>query len=186
MPDHNTTANDAALEAAFAAEEKSRSAEPATDDADARLAQLEGELRRTQNEVLKGQAEFENFRKRMRREMEEESRYAALPLIAELLPVIDNLERATQAAEQTGNAGPLLDGVHMVIGQFDAALAKSGCQKIEALGQEFDPHVHMALRQEPNAEHPAGHVCRVLQSGYKLHDRVIRPAQVFVSTGPAQ
>ena len=70
-----------------------------------------------------------------------------LPLITELLPVIDNLERATQAAEQSGNAGPLLDGVHMVINQFDAALAKSGCQKIKALGQEFDPHVHMALRQ---------------------------------------
>ena len=185
MPDHNTTANDAALEAAFA-EEKSRSSEPSAEDADIRLAQLEGELRRTQNEVLKGQAEFENFRKRMRREMEEDSRYAALPLISELLPVIDNLERATQAAEQTGNAGPLLDGVHMVISQFDAALAKSGCQKIEALGQEFDPHVHMALRQEPSPEHPAGHVCRVLQSGYKLHDRVIRPAQVFVSTGPSQ
>jgi molecular chaperone GrpE len=184
MPDENTTANDAALEAAFAAEATMSSPEQAGEDTDARLAQLEGELRRAQNEVLKGHAEFENFRKRMRREMDEESRYAALPLITELLPVIDNLERATQAAEQSGNAGPLLDGVHMVIAQFDAALAKSGCQRIEALGQEFDPHVHMALRQEPSAEHPAGHVCRVLQSGYRLHDRVVRPAQVFVSTGP--
>src|SRR5438046_1097678 len=100
MPDNNSTTNDAALEAAL-----SEPAEPSGGNLDTRIAELEGELRRTQNEVLKGQAEFENFRKRMRREMEEESRYAALPLITELLPVIDNLERATQAAEQSGNAG---------------------------------------------------------------------------------
>lgn len=182
MPDHETNANDAALEAAFASEEQANM-EPTADDVEARFAQLEGELRRAQNEVLKGHAEFENFRKRMRREMEEDARYAALPLITELLPVIDNLERAIQAAEQTDSAGALLDGVRMVTMQFDAALAKNGCQKIEALGQEFDPHVHMALRQEPSEEHPAGHVSRVLQSGYKLHDRVVRPAQVFVSSG---
>jgi molecular chaperone GrpE len=178
MPDNDTTTNDAALEAAMTDPPQSSSGDLPT-----RIAELEGELRRTQNEVLKGQAEFENFRKRMRREMEEEARYATLPLITELLPVIDNLERAMQAADQTGSASSLLDGVHMVITQFDAALAKYGCQKIAALGQEFDPHVHMALRQEPSNEHPAGHVCRVLQSGYKLHDRVVRPAQVFVSTG---
>lgn len=182
MPDNDTTANDAALEAAFAAETAQQS-QASDETLDMRLAQLDGELRRANNEVLKAQAEFENFRKRMRREMEEESRYASLPLIKELLPVIDNLERATQAAEQTGNAGPLLDGVKMVIGQFDAALAKSGCQKIEALGQEFDPHLHMALMQEPSSEHAAGHVSRVLQSGFKMHDRIVRPAQVFVSTG---
>ena len=180
MPDINNP-NDAALEAAMSGERP----QPAQGDEDleTRLAQLDGELRRANNEVLKAQAEFENFRKRMRREMEEESRYAALPLINELLPVIDNLERAEQAAEQGGATGGLVDGVKMVISQFDAALAKYGCQKIEALGQEFDPHVHMALSQEPSAEHPSGHVSRVLQSGYKMHDRVVRPAQVFVSTG---
>lgn len=178
MTPENETTNDAALEAAL-----SEPANSSGEGVQTRIAELEGELRRTQNEVLKGHAEFENFRKRMRREMEEESRYAALPLITELLPVIDNLERAMQAADQAGSASSLLDGVHMVITQFDAALVKSGCRKIEALGQEFDPHIHMALRQEPSEEYPAGHVCRVLQSGYKLHDRVVRPAQVFVSTG---
>lgn len=178
MPDHNNP-NDEALEAAMSGGQPAQNDE----DLDTRLAQLDGELRRANNEVLKAQAEFENFRKRMRREMEEESRYAALPLINELLPVIDNLQRAVEAAEQGGSTGGLLDGVKMVIGQFDAALAKYGCRKIEALGQEFDPHVHMALSQEPCAEHPSGHVSRVLQSGYKMHDRVVRPAQVFVSTG---
>jgi molecular chaperone GrpE len=178
MPD-DTTANDAALEAAFS----DPPPKPENDTLDIRVAQLEGELKRANNEVLKAQAEFENFRKRMRREMEEDLRYAALPLINEILPVIDNLERATQAAEQTGAKGGLVDGVHMVIAQLNAALAKHGCQKIEALGQEFDPHFHAALMQEPSTEVPANHVSRVVQSGYKMHDRVVRPAQVFVSTG---
>jgi molecular chaperone GrpE len=181
MPENETTTNDAALEAALSGEPGKESAH---EDLATRLAQLEGELRRANNEVLKAQADFENFRKRMRREMEEESRYAALPLIKELLPVIDNLERATQAAEQSGASGGLVDGVTMVISQFDAALARHGCQKIEALGEEFDPHLHMALMQEPS-EYPAGRVSRVMQSGYKMHDRIVRPVQVFVSTGPA-
>jgi molecular chaperone GrpE len=180
MPDTNNP-NDAALEAAMSSELPKESAN-SDEDLETRLAQLDGELRRANNEVLKAQAEFENFRKRMRREMEGESRYAALPLVNELLPVIDNLERAIQSADQAGAVGALVDGVKMVIGQFDAALAKYGCKKIEALGQEFDPHIHMALSQEPS-EHPSGHVSRVLQSGYKMHDRVVRPAQVFVSTG---
>jgi molecular chaperone GrpE len=181
MTPHNQT-NDEALEAAMAGQEN-RSPE-VDEDLETRAAQLEGELKRANNEVLKAQAEFENFRKRMRREMDDASRYASLPLVGELLPVIDNLERAVQAAEQAGSAGGLVDGVRMVIDQFDAALAKNGCAKIEALGQEFDPHLHMAVMQEASEEHAAGKVSRVLQSGYKMHDRVVRPAQVFVSTGP--
>jgi molecular chaperone GrpE len=178
-----TTANDAALEAALNEPQKPQdSSAVGSGDLEQKLAQLDGELRRANNEVLKAQAEFENFRKRMRREMEDESRYAALPLISELLPVIDNLERAVQAAEQAGTTGSLVDGVRMVIAQFDTALAKNGCQKIEALGQEFDPHFHMALMQEAS-DYESGKVSRVMQSGYKLHDRVVRPAQVFVSTG---
>lgn len=182
MADNDITAtnpNDAALEAAL-----DTKPHLARGDLETQLAQLEGELQRANNEVLKAQAEMENFRKRMRREMHEEARYAALPLLNELLPAIDNLQRAVEAAEKTGPAGGLVDGVKMVITQLEAALAKTGCVKIEAMGQEFDPHVHMAVMQEASAEVPAGHVSRVLQSGYKMHDRVVRPAQVFVSTGP--
>lgn len=183
MPDNDST-NDDALEAAMAFE--AAGSADGNENLEARLAQLDGELRRANNEVLKAQAEFENFRKRMRREMQEESRYATTPLITELLPVIDNLQRATQAAEQSGASGGLVDGVKLVIQQFDQALAKHGCVPIEALGQEFDPHLHAALMQGANADVPAGHVSQVLQSGYKMHDRVVRPAQVFVSTGPNQ
>jgi molecular chaperone GrpE len=181
MADNENTANDAAFE------EMASNAAPAeaTGDLEAKLTQLDGELRRANNEVLRAQAEFENFRKRMRREMEEETRYAALPLVSELLPVIDNLERAIQAASQTEGASGLVDGVKLVIMQFDQALAKNGCVKIEALGKEFDPHLHMAVMQEPSNEYPAGTISRELQSGYKMHDRVVRPSQVFVSSGPA-
>src|SRR5687767_13323772 len=155
MAENDTTAtnpNDAALEAAL----DSRP-EPARDDLETQLAQLEGELQRANNEVLKAQAEMENFRKRMRREMYEEARYAALPLVNELLPALDNLQRAIEAAEQVGTSGSLVDGVKMVITQLESALAKNGCVKIEALGQEFDPHVHMAVMQEASPEVPAGH-----------------------------
>ena len=187
MPDNEPTPNDAAFDAL--ADDGSPTV-PISPDADTRVAQLEGELRRANNEVLKGQAEFENFRKRMRREMEEEARYAALPLIKELMPVIDNLERAMQAVSQAGAAntaaagGSLLDGVKLVAMQLDQALAKNGCVKIESLGKEFDPHLHMALMQEASAEYPADTVSREMQSGYKMHDRIVRPAQVLVSTGP--
>ncbi len=180
----NENANDAALEAALDSKPEPLG-KASTQDKSVQIAQLEGELQRANNEVLKAQAETENFRKRMRREMLEELRYAGLPLISEILPVIDNLQRAIDAAEQSGAGGGLVEGVKIVITQLEAALAKSGCLKIEALAQEFDPHVHMAVMQEASAEIPAGHVSRVLQSGYKMHDRVVRPAQVFVSTGPA-
>jgi molecular chaperone GrpE len=187
MTENKSQANDAAFDAMARDNMPPQNPDSQSNDPSARIAELEGDLRRAHNEVLKSQAEFENFRKRMRREMEEESRYAALPLIGELLPVIDNLERATQAATQSptsADAAGLVDGVKLVIAQFEQALAKNGCLRIDPLGDEFDPHLHMAVMQEPSDEHAAGHVSRVLQSGYKLHDRVVRPAQVFVSTGP--
>ena len=176
-------ATDAALEAV--AEQVNAQARKNGDELGASLARVEADLVRTKMDLLKSQAEFENFRKRIRRDAEEEVRYACLPLIRELLPVIDNLERATQAAEQSGTAGSLADGVKLVAAQFNTALEQHGCLRIAALGEEFDPHLHQALAQEASEEYAAGRVSRVLQAGYKLHERVVRPAQIFVSTGPA-
>ena len=184
MNNQDTTATDAALEAV--AENHVAQEMRQGDEIAANLARAEAELARAKMDLLKSSAEFENFRKRIRRDAEEDLRYASLPLIRDLLPVLDNLERATQAAEQSGTAGGLVDGVKLVATQFNTALAQHGCLKLESLGAEFDPHAHQALAQEASAEHAAGHISRVLQSGYKLHDRVVRPAQVFVSTGPAQ
>lgn len=145
---------------------------------------LSEELQQANDRVLRTQAELENFRRRMRREMEEERRYAALPLISDLLSVVDNLDRAI-AAESNDTAPALLTGVRMVQSQFLSILERHHCRRIGEVGEVFDPHSHQAIAQEQSDQIPAGHVTRVAQSGYRLHDRIVRPAQVLVSVGAA-
>lgn len=150
---------------------------------DAAITRLEQELSDADQRVLRVQAELENFRKRVRREMEDERRFAIVPLVKDLLHVVDNLERAIEAAHASPDSQGLLDGVKMVASQLQGVLAQHHCQRIADVGEPFDPNQHQAIAQEPSAEHPAGTVTRAAQVGYKLQDRVIRPAQVFVSTG---
>jgi molecular chaperone GrpE len=146
------------------------------------IAALQKDLTEANERVLRAQAELENYRKRARREMEEERRYALLPFARDLLAVVDNLERALAAAPE-GDAAGLRDGVQMVSALLQSVLNQHQCVRIETVGQTFDPNVHQAIAQETSDEHPAGTVSREAQSGYKLYDRVVRPAQVFVSTG---
>ena len=134
--------------------------------------------------AMRAQAELENFRKRMRREVEEERRYATLPLLRELLPVVDNLDRAIGSAEKNSAAEELVAGVKMVQAQFLAALERNHCQRLGSVGESFDPHQHQAIAQEPSTQYPAGTVTRITRYGYQLHDRVVRPAEVIVSAGP--
>jgi len=155
---------------------------PSRDDPESDVARLAEQARQAQATALRHQAELENFRKRMRRQMEDERRYAALPLMADLLAVVDNLDRALDASGKNENASGLLEGVRMVAAQLQQVLEKHGCQSMAAVGQPFDPHFHEALAPEQTEEYPPGVVTRVTQTGYQLHDRVVRPAQVFVST----
>jgi molecular chaperone GrpE len=164
-------------------EEPSASASAATDLA-LELEGLRAEMQDANERVLRSQAEFENYRKRVQREMAEDRKYAALPLVLDMLAVADNLDRAIEAAEKDAAASGLLEGVRMVVGQFNAVLAQHHCTRIEGVGQPFDPHLHEALAQEPSTEYPAGTISRVIRYGYQLHDRVVRPTQVFVSSGP--
>lgn len=151
------------------------------------MQRLESELRQANDRSLRAQAELENFRRRMRREMDDERRYAALPLIADLLGVVDNLDRAMEAAEKNEGANSsLLQGVKMVQAQFLSMLEKHHCRRIGEIGAAFDPNEDQAIAQEPSEQIPAGHVTKVVQFGYRLHDRVIRPAHVLVSSGAAQ
>jgi molecular chaperone GrpE len=152
---------------------------PETDD----LQQLRDETQEARERALRAQAELENVRKRARREIEEERRYANLPLIADLLPAVDNIERAISAAEKTTDAAGLLEGFKMVFQQLNQALAKHHCQRIEGQGEPFDPALHQAIQQVPNPELPNHTIVHVAQAGYRLHDRVVRPAQVIVSSG---
>ena len=159
------------------------------DDGDAptkemRLPDLQAELQNAEDRVLRAQAELENFRRRMRREMENERQYAALPLLNDLMTVVDNLGRAIGAAEQSEGQVGLLDGVKMVTSQLMGALEKHHCTEIQADGQPFDPNLHEAIAQQPSDEYAVGIVMMTTQAGFQLNDRVVRPAQVIVSTGP--
>ena len=127
-------------------------------------------------------ADFENYQKRMQRDLAKERRYAQAPLAADLLPALDNLERATAAAEQAGEKGPLVQGVAMVHTQLLDILRRHGITPHRGQGKPFDPNLHQAVMQQPSKEHPPMTVLQVLEQGYMIHDRVLRPAQVVVST----
>lgn len=139
---------------------------------------LEKSLQEAEGRVLRASAEFENFRKRVRREQEDERRYAQLPLLRDLLPVLDNLQRALLVE---GNDPGLKSGVEMVSQQFKEVLKQHHCQAIDEVGISFDPSQHEAIGNEPRTDLPEGAVTRVERIGYRLHDRVIRPAAVIVA-----
>lgn len=144
-------------------------------------AQLRAELEAAKDRALRCHAELDNYRKRAARESEERLRYANLGLLRDLLPVVDNVERAIAAAEQSADASALLEGFQMVNRQLEDVLRRHHCRHIEALHMPFDPNLHHAVMQQPSDEYPPNTVLTVTQSGYQLHDRVVRPSQVIVS-----
>lgn len=130
---------------------------------------------------LRAQADFDNFRRRTRQEKEEMAKYASADLIASLLPVIDNFERAIEAGKATEPASSLLQGVEMIYKQLKDTLATAGLEEIDCLGKPFDPFQHEAVMREPSEEHEEGTVIGVFQKGYRYKEKVIRPAMVKVS-----
>src|SRR5436190_5961500 len=124
---------------------------------DSDASKLQQELSEANEKALRVQAELENYRKRARREMEEERRYALLPFAKDLLAIVDNLERAIASG---GEGGGLLEGVKMVSSQLQNVLSQHQCVRIETVGQPFDPNVHQAIAQEASSEYPAGIVTR--------------------------
>ncbi|MEM6471743.1 MAG: nucleotide exchange factor GrpE [Planctomycetota bacterium] len=150
---------------------------------DEEMEQLRRSAEEADKRVLQAQAEAENFRKRMRRDFEDQIKFASTDLVVDVLEVRDNLLRAIDAASGDGVAG-LKDGVAMVLKQLDDVLAKHGVKEIPAEGEEFDPNHHEAISQMPS-EVESGKVAHVAVAGFKLHERVVRPSQVVVSTGPA-
>jgi molecular chaperone GrpE len=127
-------------------------------------------------------ADFANYQKRNLKEREQERRYMYGPLVQELLPALDNLERATAAANKAGETGPLVQGVAMVQNQLLEVFRRHGITPIEAEGKPFDPNLHEAVMQQPAADRPTNTVLQVLERGFTIHDRVLRPAKVIVST----
>lgn len=150
---------------------------------DEEMIRLRGEVNAADKRVLQAQADAENFRKRMRRDYEDQLKFASLPLVGDILQVRDNLERAIEAAGDSDATAGLRDGVTMVVKQLDDTLAKYGVEPIPAENEEFDPNYHEAISQMPHPEIASGHVAHVALVGFRMHGRVIRPTQVVVSTG---
>ena len=150
------------------------------------IESLQAELAEAEKRVLMAHADLENFRRRNRREMQDQLRYASLGLMTEILESVDNLQRAIESYEQEPNGDGLVEGVKLVAQQINSTLESNGCKKIEAVGHPFDPHFHQALQMQPSDEYDANMVMTDLRAGFQLHDRVVRPSQVFVSTGPQQ
>lgn len=138
------------------------------------------------NKWLRSEADLDNYRKRVQREAEDLRKYQALSFVRDLLPGLDNLQRALAAAETSKNLDDLLKGLNMVAQQFEGILSQHSVQPIEAVGEPFDPNLHEAVQQIPSAEHPAMTVVQDLERGYVLHDRVVRPSKVIVSSGPPE
>lgn len=164
--------------------ENAESAEtvPATEAAAGPIA-LQAEVEKFRDAALRSRAELDNYRKRVVREKEDSIRYANASLLESLLPILDNFELGLSAAQGAPDAANIVLGFEMVRKQFDDFLRSQGVEVIEAAGQAFDPNLHEAVGQEASTEVPEGTVIRQLRRGFKLKDRLLRPASVFVSKG---
>jgi molecular chaperone GrpE len=152
--------------------------------------QLEAELESARREAAEHldtaqrlQAEFDNYRKRVARDQQDAIKRAGERIISELLPALDNLDRALSHAEAAGERGELVSGVRMVLNQVLDVFAKEGVEVIDPAGAPFDFHEHQAVAQVEDPSVPEGTVVEVYQRGYRMHGRVLRPASVAVSTG---
>lgn len=156
-----------------------------TGSEDSTLLQTQAELERFRDLALRAQADFDNFRKRAAREKEEAVRYANAAFLERLIPILDNFELGLNAARATGESSPILSGMDMVSRQLSEFLASHGVEPVAAEGAAFDPNVHEAVAQESHQEIADGWVVRQLRKGFKLKERLLRPATVVVSKGPA-
>lgn len=142
---------------------------------------LQAEVERYRDQALRAAADLENFRKRMIREKEEAIRFANAGLLEKLLPILDNFELGLDAARSDEAAQGIVSGFSMVHRQLGDFLQTSGLQPIDAVGQAFDPKLHDALGHEADPDQPEGTVLRQLRRGYRLADRLVRPASVIVN-----
>jgi len=164
--------------------ENSSPADSAVDDLRQQLAAKELEAKTNYDRFVRQAAELDNFKKRASREREDALRFANESLIKDLLPVVDNLERAVAHASGGGNGKPIVEGVEMVLKGLLDVFAKHGVTPISAVGQPFDPTKHEAMAQVESQTHQPNSVVDELHKGYTLRDRLLRPALVSVAKAP--
>lgn len=145
---------------------------------------LKAELDKAKSDYLYLLAEFDNYRKNAIKERSELMKYGSERFVKELLGIFDNFERALETEAKDGNLQPFREGVHMIAGEIKSLLQKHGIEEVKSEGEPFDPMRHEALSSEPRDDMPAGHIARVFKKAYKMHDKLIRPAQVSVAAAP--
>ncbi|HEX8295024.1 MAG TPA: nucleotide exchange factor GrpE [Chthoniobacteraceae bacterium] len=152
---------------------------------DSLLQKAQADLERYRDLALRNQADFENFRKRAAREKEDAVKYANSSFLDKLIPILDNFELGLNAARASAEDSPILAGMDMVAKQLNDFLLGTGVEPVNGEGQTFDPNLHEAVAQEESADVPEGVIVRQLRRGYRLRERLLRPATVVVSKGPA-
>lgn len=172
-----TTTTDAASDAA--------SQTPETSNEESLLQQVQADLERFRDHALRTQADFENFRKRAAREKDDAVKYANASFLERLIPILDNFELGLNAARTDAAHSPILAGMDMIARQLSDFLAGTGAEPVNGEGAKFDPNLHEAVAQEASDTVPEGVIIRQLRKGYKLRDRLLRPATVVVSKGQA-
>ena len=135
------------------------------------------------DKMMRLAADFDNYKKRNARDCEDIRKYAAENIIKELIPIVDNFERAIESANESKDVNSLLGGIKLILNQMMNLLEKEGVIRIEAVGEVFDPHIHEAVMHIASDEYPENIVTQELQKGYILRDRIVRPAMVSVSKG---
>ena len=166
-------------------EEMNSSAQAGSADPEDALAGLQADLDRFRDLALRSQADFENYKKRAAREKEDAVKYANSSLLQRLVSILDNFELGLAAAKSEGKQSPIYSGMVLVQKQLNDLLEENGLQTIEAEGKKFDPNMHEAIAHEPG-DVPEGTVIRQARRGYRFKDRLLRPARVVVSSGPAK
>lgn len=176
--------DEAAAAPQVAPEEQPEAAEGTEPSLEQALAESQAEAQKNWDLYLRERAELDNYRKRMQREKEDLARFANENLLREMLPILDNLERAVSHAEQDQEGG-LLEGVQMTLEQFRKTLERFGVVPVASIGEPFSPERHEAMGQMESSEHAPNTVVQEMQKGYTLNDRLLRPALVMIAKAPA-
>jgi molecular chaperone GrpE len=155
--------------------------QPATENAE-KLTTLTQELEKAKKDYLYLMAEFDNYKKQAIRDRSHFMKYASENVLRDVIQVMDNFYLALQNEITSENIESFLTGVKMISKEMQNTVEKYGVIKLQTLGEKFDPSLHEALGTEPSSEYPSGHITKVFKDGYKLHDRLLRPAQVIIAT----
>jgi molecular chaperone GrpE len=168
---------EAKAESGTKAPESAPKSEPPVDP----IAEAKAEAARMKDQWVRTAADFDNYRKRARKEVEDSRKSGREDLLKDLLPVFDNLERAIQSAQRATEVKPVADGLAMVVKQFVDVVGRAGITKVATVGASFDPQVHEAIQQVETDEHPPGTVVSEIQAGYMQGERLVRAAMVVVA-----